>query len=120
MLLIECKITEACKTGDDFAEVTQVDTHVVELSNGQKERRPIWGSVRMRGLPLGETPGSLPAPVDLRVGDVVRVVDNFPARLLWDVQRGGKAIWSNDALKAEYDAKASDKDKVRKAREVLE
>ncbi len=111
MLLITVKITEACPKGADIAELVEVDKRVVELSNGAKERRPVWGAVYTHGLPLGENMATVPAPIDLKVADEVRVVaelledadsngDIHKSREVYDVKRKGEIVWKNEAAVA--------------------
>lgn len=120
MLLVLCNLTRACAKGDNLAEVTEVAKHPVPLSNGQVEMRPVFGSVYLNGLPLGDGPNPIEAPIELQAADVVRVWNNFPEFVLYDVTRKGKQVWLNDALATEQDARASERDKLRKAREALQ
>lgn len=120
MLLIDCYTTRAAKAGANIAEVKQVSTHVVQLSNGKTENRPVWGSVYLDGMPLGDAAPEIKAPIALETGDHLRVADQFPDKHLWDIERDGKVVWKNEMLQDEVAGKASDRDKVRAARRALE
>ena len=109
MLIIEADMMKACKAGANVAEVKQVKTRTVELSTGKKEQRPVWGSVYLDGLPLGESCPEIKAPVALDTGDHLLIADLFPERVLYEVHRDGKVVWEEKALHAELAQKSADK-----------
>ncbi len=119
MLLIECDMMKAAKAGANIAEVKRVTTRTITLSNGQKEERPVWGSVYLDGLTLGESAPEIKAPIPLETGDHLLVADLFPERVLYEVIRDGKLAWAEKALHEEQEQKAADRDKMRAARRAL-
>ncbi len=109
MLIIEADMMKACKAGANIAEVKQVSTRTVTLSNGVKEKRPVWGSVYLDGLPLGESCPEIKAPIPLETGDHLLVADLFPERALFEIHRDGKVVWAEKELHAEQEQRAADK-----------
>ena len=109
MLIIEADMMKACKAGANVAEVKQIKTRTVDLSNGQKEQRPVWGSVYLDGLPLGESSPEIKAPIALETGDTIKVVDDFPDRILFEVVRDGKVVWAEKVLHEEQAQREADK-----------
>ena len=109
MLLIELSITRACTKNTNIAEVAEVAKKRIQLSNNQWETRPIWGGVYTLGLPLGESSLPCETPIDLHTGDLVRVVDDFPNRMVFDITRSGKVVWQDAELAAIDKQKAADK-----------
>lgn len=110
MLVIEADMMKACKAGANIAEVKQIKTRTVELSNGQKEQRPVWGSVYLDGLPLGDSCPEIKSPIPLETGDHLLFADLFPERVLYEVHRDGKVVWAEKALHDEQAQKAADKE----------
>lgn len=109
MLIIEADMTRACKLGANIAEVKKVSERTITLSNGKNEKRPVWGSVYLDGLPLGESCPEIKAPIALETGDRLLVADLFPERVLYEVIRDGKLAWAEKELHAEAEQKAVDK-----------
>lgn len=120
MLLITCKIKEPCAKGDDLAELVQVDTKLVDMSTGKKERRPVWGSPYMTGLPLGENTATCTCPIDLKTGDIVRVnAEIFETtnddetvskyRKVFDVKRKTEIVWRDEEENAKQNVRTEER-----------
>lgn len=105
----EVMMMKAAKAGANIAEVKKVGDIPVTLSNNKVEKRPIWGSVYLDGLPLGDSCPEIKAPIALETGDRLWVADLFPERVLYEIHRDGKLVWAEKELHAEEELKASDK-----------
>lgn len=95
MLLVDVTVIKTCAKGRNLAEVHDVGKHRVETAMGPRFD-PTWTGVYVGGLPFGDGPEPILAPVDLLPGDMVRVTAG--AFQPWDVTRDGKAIWQADTL----------------------
>lgn len=114
MLRIDLNITEACPAGTNLAETTVIREWEEKVSNGTIKTRQEREGTYVRGLPLGDDSAPVPAPIDLKVRDVVWVNADRDDRVALEVVRGGKTVWTNEARKTAEDKRVADK------REALE
>jgi len=109
MLLVEVDITANCPKGANVAELRVAHIERVRLSNNQLVDKNVMAAVYTQGMPLGEGGQPVEAPIDLKVGDLVRVQAAPPQepREVFDVTRNGKVIWpaAGEGLPAEEEAR---------------
>ena len=105
MLLKEATIIKPVKAGKNIAAIKESGRRKVETSRGS-EYRPVYTGEFVDGLPFGESVPEIKAPIDLQIGDVVRVeADDY---LVWDVDRSGAVVWANKPLQEQEESRRAD------------
>lgn len=99
MLMQIATLTVEVRKGKNVAERRVSGRRRIERS-GVVEYEPIYTGALVDGLPFGDAELTLPAPIDLQIGDELGVSADEPRVCLF-VRRAGAVVWQADGFELE-------------------